>query len=107
MAKEKIITDAGIEAISGILEDECRRLNKRFFTYHERKRPFIILKWAQSADGFMDKDFRPYPISNLSKQLVHQMRSEEHAILIGKNTALHDNPSLTVREIEGKILLEF
>ncbi len=109
---KKIITDAGIEAISGILEDECRRLNKRFFTYHERKRPFIILKWAQSADGFMDKDFRPYPISNsLSKQLVHQMRSEEHAILIGKNTALHDNPSLTVREIEGKnpirILIDF
>ncbi|PZU88101.1 MAG: bifunctional diaminohydroxyphosphoribosylaminopyrimidine deaminase/5-amino-6-(5-phosphoribosylamino)uracil reductase RibD [Chryseobacterium sp.] len=109
---KKIITDAGIEAISGILEDECRQLNKRFFTYHERKRPFIILKWAQSADGFMDKDFKPYQISNaLSKQFVHQMRSEEHAILIGKNTALHDNPSLTVREIEGRnpirILIDF
>ncbi|MCD9853210.1 bifunctional diaminohydroxyphosphoribosylaminopyrimidine deaminase/5-amino-6-(5-phosphoribosylamino)uracil reductase RibD [Epilithonimonas sp. JDS] len=109
---KKIITDAGIEVISGILEDECRELNKRFFTYHEKKRPFIILKWAQSADGFMDKDFKPTQISNsLSKQFVHQIRSEEHAILVGKNTALHDNPSLTVREIEGRnpirILIDF
>lgn len=109
---KKIISDAGIEIVSGILENECRQLNKRFFTYHERKRPFIILKWAQSADGFMDKDFKPIQISNaLSKQYVHQMRSEEHAILIGKNTALHDNPSLTVREIEGRnpirILIDF
>ncbi len=109
---KKIITDAGIEVVSGILEDECRQLNKRFFTYHEKKRPFIILKWAESADGFMDKDFKPTQISNsLSKQFVHLMRSEEHAILIGKNTALHDNPSLTVREIEGRnpirVLIDF
>lgn len=100
---KKIITDAGIEAVAGILEKDCRELNKRFFTYHEKKRPFIILKWAQSADGFMDKNFRPYQISNsLSKQFVHQLRSEEHAILVGKNTALHDNPSLTVRETVGR-----
>lgn len=100
---KKIITDAGIEVVSSVLENECRELNKRFFTYHEKKRPFIILKWAESADGFMDQDFKPTQISNsLSKQFVHQMRSEEHAILIGKNTALHDNPSLTVREIEGR-----
>lgn len=109
---KKTITDAGIDAISGILESDCRQLNKRFFTYHEKKRPFIILKWAQSADGFMDKNFKPYQISNaLSKQFVHQMRSEEHAILIGKTTALHDNPSLTVRETEGRnpirILIDF
>ncbi len=109
---KKIITDAGIEVVSSILEDESRELNKRFFTYHEKKRPYIILKWAQSADGFMDKDFKPIQISNsLSKQFVHQMRSEEHAILVGKNTALHDNPSLTVREIEGRnpirILIDF
>ncbi|MFC4162590.1 bifunctional diaminohydroxyphosphoribosylaminopyrimidine deaminase/5-amino-6-(5-phosphoribosylamino)uracil reductase RibD [Epilithonimonas zeae] len=109
---KKIITDAGIEVVSSVLENECRQLNKRFFTYHEKKRPFIILKWAQSADGFMDKDFKPFQISNkLSKQFVHQMRSEEHAILVGKNTALHDNPSLTVREIEGRnpirILIDF
>ena len=100
---KKIITNAGIEVVSGILEKECRELNKRFFTFHEKKRPFIILKWAESADGFMDKNFETYQISNsLSKQLVHKMRSEEHAILVGKNTALADNPSLTVREIEGR-----
>lgn len=100
---KKIILDEGIEVVSSVLENECRELNKRFFTFHEKKRPFIILKWAQSADGFMDKDFEPTQISNsLSKQLVHQMRSEEHAILVGKNTALHDNPSLTVREVEGR-----
>lgn len=109
---KKIITEAGIEVVSGLLEKECRELNKRFFSYHEKKRPFIILKWAESADGFMDKDFKPTQISNsLSKQLVHQMRSEEHAILVGKNTAIHDNPSLTVREIEGRnpirILIDF
>jgi len=109
---KKIIIDAGIEVVSSVLENQCRELNKRFFTYHEKKRPFIILKWAQSADGFMDQDFKPTQISNsLSKQLVHQMRSEEHAILVGKNTALHDNPSLTVREIEGRnpirILIDF
>ncbi|WP_312764542.1 bifunctional diaminohydroxyphosphoribosylaminopyrimidine deaminase/5-amino-6-(5-phosphoribosylamino)uracil reductase RibD [Epilithonimonas sp.] len=109
---KKIITDAGIEVVSEVFEDECRELNKRFFTYHEKKRPYIVLKWAQSADGFMDKNFKPIQISNsLSKQFVHQMRSEEHAILIGKNTAFHDNPSLTVREIEGKnpirILIDF
>jgi len=109
---KKIISDAGIEVVLSVFENECRKLNKRFFTYHEKKRPFIILKWAQSADGFMDKDFKPIQISNsLSKQFVHQMRSEEHAILIGKNTALHDNPILTVREIEGRnpirILIDF
>ena len=109
---KKIITEAGIEVIPSVLEKECRQLNKRFFTFHEKKRPFIILKWAESADGFMDKDYKPTQISNqLSKQYVHQMRSEEHAILVGKNTALHDNPSLTVREIEGRnpvrILIDF
>ena len=100
---KQIITNAGIGTISGILEKKSRELNKRFFTFNEKKRPFIILKWAQSADGFMDQDFKPTQISNsLSKQLVHQIRSEEHAILVGKNTALNDNPSLTVREIEGR-----
>lgn len=109
---KKIIQEAGIEVVSGILEKECRELNKRFFTFHEKKRPFIILKWAESADAFMDKNFSPYQISNqLSKQYVHLMRSEEHAILVGKNTALIDNPSLTVREIKGRnpirILIDF
>ncbi|WP_419868753.1 bifunctional diaminohydroxyphosphoribosylaminopyrimidine deaminase/5-amino-6-(5-phosphoribosylamino)uracil reductase RibD [Chryseobacterium sp. CT-SW4] len=99
---KKIIQDAGIEVISGILEKECTLLNKRFFTYHEKKRPYIILKWAQSADGFLDKDFKPTSISNrLANQFVHQLRANEHAILVGTQTALNDNPSLTVRNIEG------
>lgn len=109
---KKILQDAGIETISGILENECRVLNKRFFTFHEKKRPYIILKWAESGDGFIDKDFKPTKISNeLASQLVHQIRSEEHAILVGTQTALNDNPSLTTRLIEGRnpvrILIDF
>lgn len=109
---KKIIQDAGIEAISGILEKECIELNKRFFTYHEKKRPYIILKWAESADGFLDKDFQPTAISNaLVNQFVHQLRADEHAILVGTQTALNDNPSLTVRNVVGvnpvRILIDF
>jgi len=99
---KKIIQDAGIEAVSGILENECIELNKRFFTYHEKQRPYIVLKWAESEDGFTDKDFKPHSISNsLVNQFVHQLRADEHAILVGTQTALNDNPSLTVRNVEG------
>ncbi|MDR6488619.1 diaminohydroxyphosphoribosylaminopyrimidine deaminase/5-amino-6-(5-phosphoribosylamino)uracil reductase [Chryseobacterium vietnamense] len=109
---KKIIQDAGIEAVSGILEKECIELNKRFFTYHEKKRPYIILKWAESGDGFLDKDFKPTAVSNtLVNQFVHQLRADEHAILVGTQTALNDNPSLTVRNTEGvnpvRILIDF
>lgn len=109
---KKIIQDAGIEVVSGVLEKECIDLNKRFFTYHEKKRPYIILKWAQSGDGFLDKDFKPTAVSNsLVNQLVHQLRADEHAILVGTQTALNDNPSLTVRNVEGvnpvRILIDF
>lgn len=109
---KKIIHDAGIEVVSGILENECIELNKRFFTYHEKKRPYIILKWAESGDGFLDKDFKPTAISNtLVNQFVHQLRANEHAILVGTQTALTDNPSLTVRNVEGtnpvRILIDF
>ncbi|GAB0155682.1 bifunctional diaminohydroxyphosphoribosylaminopyrimidine deaminase/5-amino-6-(5-phosphoribosylamino)uracil reductase RibD [Chryseobacterium sp. Alg-005] len=109
---KKIIQDAGIEVISGVLEKECIELNKRFFTYHEKKRPYIILKWAESGDGFLDKDFKPTPVSNsLINQFVHQLRSDEHAILVGTQTALNDNPGLTVRNVEGinpvRILIDF
>ncbi|MCE3075526.1 bifunctional diaminohydroxyphosphoribosylaminopyrimidine deaminase/5-amino-6-(5-phosphoribosylamino)uracil reductase RibD [Chryseobacterium gwangjuense] len=109
---KKIIQDAGIEVVSGILEKECIELNKRFFTYHEKKRPYIILKWAESGDGFLDKDFKPTSISNtLVNQFVHQLRADEHAILVGTQTALNDNPSLTVRNVEGtnpvRILIDF
>lgn len=109
---KKIIQDAGIEAVSGILEQECIELNKRFFTYHEKKRPYIILKWAESGDGFLDKDFKPTAVSNtLVNQFVHQLRANEHAILVGTQTALNDNPSLTVRNVKGvnpvRILIDF
>lgn len=109
---KKIIQDAGIEVVSGILEKECTELNKRFFTYHEKKRPYIILKWAESGDGFLDKDFKPTSISNtLVNQFVHQLRADEHAILVGTQTALNDNPSLTVRNVKGvnpvRILIDF
>lgn len=99
---------AGAEVIVGVLEEECRDLNKRFFTFHEKKRPYVILKWAQTKDGFIDKlpedkDRKGgVAISGPeAKRLVHTWRAEEQAILVGKNTVLNDNPSLTVREIEG------
>ena len=109
---KQMIEDAGIEVVSGVLEKECRELNRRFFTFHQKHRPFIILKWAQSGDGFLDKDFKPTQIGNrLTKQFVHQLRSQEHAILVGTQTALTDNPSLTTREITGRnpvrILIDF
>ena len=94
----------GIEVIVGVLEKESRELNKRFFTFHEKKRPYIILKWAESRDGFMaplnqNKPF--WMTSSESKKLVHKWRAEEEAILIGRITAKKDNPSLTVREVAG------
>ncbi len=100
---KKILEDAGIEVVSGILKKECAELNKRFFTYHQKNRPYLILKWAQSADGFIDQDFRSTMISNsLTKQFVHYLRAREHGILVGVQTALTDNPSLTTREIAGR-----
>lgn len=98
-----LLKAAGIEVCSPLLEAECWELNKRFFTYHSKRRPFITLKWASSADGFLDKDYQPFSISNgLSKQWVHRMRSAEQAILVGTQTALGDNPSLTTREVVGR-----
>lgn len=103
------LTKAGIDVKIGVLEAECKSLNKRFFTYHEKKRPYIILKWAQTSDGFIDakrneeNTSKPIQISNSdSKKLLHLWRSQEQAIIIGTNTALLDNPQLTVREVKGK-----
>lgn len=96
--------NTGIEVIVGVLEKESRELNKRFFTFHEKKRSYIILKWAESIDGFIAPKNQTVPFwitSNESKKLVHQWRSEEDAILVGRITAEKDNPSLTVREAEG------
>ena len=97
---------AGCEVIVGVLEIECKIHHKRFFTYHSKKRPYIILKWAESKDGFIapliKSEIKPVWISSLrSRQLVHQWRAEEQAILVGANTVAQDNPSLTTREVEG------
>ena len=95
---------AGIEVVVGVLEKQSRELNKRFFAFHEKKRPFIILKWAESKDGFIapiNQTESFWMTSSISKTLVHQWRAEEDAIVVGRITAEKDNPSLTVREIEG------
>ena len=98
------LCQAGIEVEIGLLEEEGRELNKRFFTYIEKKRPYIILKWAESADGFIaKKNYEAVQISNLlSRRFVHKMRSEEDAIMVGTNTAKHDNPTLNIRFWTGK-----
>ncbi len=105
----KKLMDAGCEVIVGVMEEECNELNKRFFTFHQKKRPYIFLKWAQTADGFIAPkenlriETKPVWITNeFSRQLVHKMRAEEQAILAGTNTVLQDNPSLTVREWAGE-----
>jgi len=98
------LKNAGIEVLCGVLDDECRHLNRRFFTRIQQQRPYIILKWAETANGyFATKDGHQKWISGaLSKRLAHQWRTEEDAILIGKQTAIMDNPQLTSREWPGK-----
>lgn len=94
---------AGVEVVVGVLEKECQDLNRRFFTSVNLKRPYVILKWAQSIDGYIDKDCKPVRISNHQTEILnHKWRSEEDAILVGYNTALCDNPSLTNRLWAGK-----
>jgi len=90
---------AGIEVAEGILENECRELNKRFFTFHEKNRPYIILKWAQSGDGKIAAlgGARTYISNEFTNRLVHKWRTEEAAILVGTNTAMQDDPALTAR----------
>lgn len=102
------LKNAGIEVVEHVCENDCQELNKRFFTYHRYKRPYVILKWAQTADGFMDvnrSDGQPhsYWITNAAlKVLVHKWRSEEDAILVGYNTMVNDQPQLTTRLYPGK-----
>ena len=96
------LKNAGIEVLCGVLENECRALNKRFFTFHEKKRPYIFLKWAQTKDGFIANKDNTWISGAESKVLVHQWRSEEAAILVGANTARIDNPQLTTRLVKGK-----
>lgn len=99
------LRSAGVEVITSVLEDECREINRRFFTFHEKKRPYIILKWAQTSDGFIAPLDQKEPLwisSSESKTLVHQWRSQEQSVLVGRKTAFLDNPQLTTREFEGK-----
>lgn len=108
-----LLKNAGIEVIDGMLQKEAAFLNRRFFTYHNQKRPYLILKWAESVEGnFCPKDRSTFWMSNEAANLInHQWRSEESAILVGKNTAKTDNPRLTVRKVAGKnplrVLLDF
>ncbi len=103
----KKLQDHGIEVTLSVLEEQCRESHKRFFAYHEKKRPYVILKWAVSADGFIaplhKEELKPVWISNIySRQLTHKWRSEEQAILVGTQTIIDDNPSLTVRNWKGR-----
>lgn len=103
----KKLMEAGRKVTIGILEKECRAVNKRFFTYHEKKRPYIILKWAESADGFLaplHKETKaPVWISNeYARQLTHKWRCEEQALLVGTTTVLDDNPKLDTRDWYGR-----
>jgi diaminohydroxyphosphoribosylaminopyrimidine deaminase/5-amino-6-(5-phosphoribosylamino)uracil reductase len=96
------LREAGIEVTVGVLEKECMALNRRFFTFHREHRPYIILKWAQTANGFIDDHFKPLQISNeFTKMLSHKLRAEEDAILVGRVTDERDKPQLTVREWSG------
>ena len=105
---QKLI-DTGCDVITGVLEKDCDELNKRFFTFHQKKRPYIVLKWAESKDGFIAPTAanrtsvkEPVWISNIfSRQFAHKLRAEEQAILVGTNTVEADNPSLTVRDWQG------
>lgn len=102
----KKLIEAGKNVTVDILEEQCNELNKRFFTFHQKQRPYIILKWAESADGFIAPEQRteqkPVWITNqYSRQLVHKWRSEEHAILVGTQTVIDDNPTLNVRDWTG------
>ncbi|KAF2330124.1 bifunctional diaminohydroxyphosphoribosylaminopyrimidine deaminase/5-amino-6-(5-phosphoribosylamino)uracil reductase RibD [Flavobacterium nitrogenifigens] len=102
------LIEAGANVTVGVLEDECNELNKRFFTFHEKKKPYIILKWAESQDEFLapektiDQDRKPIWITNqYSRQLVHKWRTEEQAILVGTQTVVDDNPKLNARDWDG------
>ena len=105
----KKLMEAGCDVILGVLENKCTELNKRFFTFHSKKRPYVFLKWAETADNFIApknetrNDTKPVWITNeFSRQIAHKIRAEEMAILVGTNTVLQDNPSLTVRDWSGE-----
>jgi diaminohydroxyphosphoribosylaminopyrimidine deaminase/5-amino-6-(5-phosphoribosylamino)uracil reductase len=98
------LVDAGVEVILGVLEWECTEANRRFFTFHRERRPYVVLKWAESADGFVaPASPGPYWLSSAhSRQLVHRWRTEEAAVLVGAGTVLADNPHLGARWYAGR-----
>ena len=97
------LREAGIEVEVGVLEQECQALNRRFFTFHRERRPYIILKWAQTANGFIDDHYEPTRISSdFTLMLSHKLRAEEDAILVGRRTEERDHPQLTVRHWAGE-----
>ncbi len=97
-----MIRQAGIEVTVGVLEQECQWLNRRFFTYHSKHRPYIVLKWAQTANGYIDNEGHALQISNEQTQMLsHQLRAEEDAILVGHTTDIREHPQLTVRHWHG------
>jgi diaminohydroxyphosphoribosylaminopyrimidine deaminase/5-amino-6-(5-phosphoribosylamino)uracil reductase len=101
------LREAGVEVTLGVLETECRALNRRFVTYQTEKRPAVTLKWAQTADGYLDNNRPPgvapaWMTGPVARTLVHRMRAREAAILTGTNTIDRDNPALTVRQAGGR-----
>lgn len=102
----EMLRNAGVDVLVGVLENECRELNKRFFTFHEKKRPYVILKWAESADGFIGRPLaageKPIWLTGEQcRRLVHKQRSEEQSIMVGAGTVITDNPQLNVRAYAG------
>lgn len=102
-----ILREAGIPVVTGVLEQECRELNRPFMIAQTHRRPYVLLKWAQSADGFMGRrgaDGKPHPIgfsTPLTRQLMHRLRASVDAIMVGSGTVIADNPRLDVRGVEG------
>ncbi len=104
-----ILRKNGVKVITGLLEEQCRYLNRRFFCFQEKKRPYVVLKWAQTMDGFIDRDRQPdekpqpnWITGECARMLVHKWRAEEQAIMVGTNTAILDNPRLNVRNWYGR-----
>ena len=96
------LTDAGIDVTVGVLERECRELNRRFITFNERQRPYVMLKWCMTANGFIDDNFKPVTLSTPETQMLsHKLRAESDAILVGRVTSERDNPRLNVRLWSG------
>lgn len=102
-----VLRQNGVDVTVGVLEDEAKELNREFITYQTMQRPYIILKWAQTLDGFIDRNRQPndppeWITNELARSLVHKWRSEEQAIMVGTNTVEMDNPQLNVRNWNGK-----